>query len=53
MGKVTGFLEYERKDGCVTVASIALNGEYSGGYDVDSNISNTCHNIHYEKYNFA
>ena len=45
----------ERKDGCVTVASIALNGQDSGGYDVDSNELNTMrsyifHSGYYGKY---
>jgi hypothetical protein len=45
----------ERKDGNVTVADIALNGQDSGGYDVDSNELSTMrrytfHSGYYGKY---
>ena len=45
----------ERKDGCITVADIALNGQDKGGYDVDSRELNTLrsyifHSGYYGKY---
>ena len=53
LGSEEGWLE--RKDGSVTVADIALNGQDSGGYDVDSNELNTMrsyifHSGYYGKY---